>query len=340
MIANPCCASRDDDRRHARHEPFASRGRNVAFCGLFLLIFVAFPAVGVAVEDVVIEGRVVAPPMIVQQEIPAEAFDHWLYGTGGTTVAATATEHSRLDVLLQIRIDDVERSCGTTAAQRDKLMLAGRGDIRRFFERVETVREKFEAIRHDIHRVNEVLRALRPLQAERSKGLFGVDSLYAKTLKKTLTAEQVERYVSARRERRQFALQAQIEMTTAALGNALGLRAGQREKLADLLREEVRFVVRPGAAQTQLILYQIVLVPEERLKPLFDPGQWRILNSRLNQVRQLEHVYRQSLPTLQSDADEISFSPQGDGVLPPRDGRGVNADAPAKVDRPAEEIRK
>jgi len=329
------CKGRHEERRHARPGAFVSRSPAATLCGLFLLIFVAFPSAGFAADDVVIQGEIVAQPAFGQVVIPDESFELWMFGNGKSDEG-----RRRLDALLQIKIDNVERSCVTTAAQRGKLALAGQGDIQRFFERVDIVRKKFESIRHDIKRVNEVMHDLRPLQAELSKGLFGNGSLFAKTLKKTLSAEQVERYARADRERRRFALHAQVEMTTASLGNALGLRAEQREKLADLLLEEVHFVVRPCAAQTQLILYQISRIPEERLKPLFDPGQWRILSWRLAQVRQLNHVDRQNLILVDGDADEIRFAPQGNGVLPPGDGRGVNAVAPARLIRPAQEIRK
>jgi hypothetical protein len=49
-----------------------------------------------------------------------------------------------LDASLERRIKGVDQICSLTDAQKRKLRLAGRGDIKRFFDRVETVRPKLQ----------------------------------------------------------------------------------------------------------------------------------------------------------------------------------------------------
>jgi hypothetical protein len=69
-----------------------------------------------------------------------------------------------------------------TDSQRAKLRLAGRGDIKRFFDAVEDKRREFERDRHSLRTGLEALRRLEPLSQVFNEGPFGDGSLFAKTL--------------------------------------------------------------------------------------------------------------------------------------------------------------
>ena len=68
-------------------------------------------------------------------------FDSWVFGNIGSANAGVA--RNKLDSLLTLSVEDLERSCGLTPVQKKKLLLAGHGDIKRFFDRVDEVREIF-----------------------------------------------------------------------------------------------------------------------------------------------------------------------------------------------------
>ena len=57
------------------------------------------------------------------------------------TLRGPAGAQSKLDSSLSLRIGGLERTCHITEAQKDKLRLAGRGDIKRFFDKVEAAGE-------------------------------------------------------------------------------------------------------------------------------------------------------------------------------------------------------
>lgn len=80
--------------------------------------------------------------------------------------------------------------CRLTDAQKRKLRLAGGGDIKRFFDRVETVRPKADPAPDDVQRCGHLfldrMDTARPPRA----GLFEQGSLFSKTLKTALTAGQ------------------------------------------------------------------------------------------------------------------------------------------------------
>src|SRR5271163_1288957 len=51
--------------------------------------------------------------------------------------AGAGSARTSLESLLALQIEHIERTCGINEVQRKKLQLAGRGDIKRFFDRVD-----------------------------------------------------------------------------------------------------------------------------------------------------------------------------------------------------------
>src|SRR5690348_1383421 len=76
-----------------------------------------------------------------------QQFDQWVFGNMGLGSAGSA--RNRLDSLLTLNVDDLDRTCGLTPVQKKKLLLAGRGDIKRFFDRVEEIRKRFTKGQND-----------------------------------------------------------------------------------------------------------------------------------------------------------------------------------------------
>jgi hypothetical protein len=122
------------------------------------------------------------------------AFDTILFGPQHADTIRT-----RLDRLLAMKIDAIEKIYGLTGAQRQKLELAGRGDIKRFFDRVESCREDFPGQTQggDVSRelANEICR----LRIAVDRGSFDDGSLFTKTLRKVLTPEQASRLPRSKR---------------------------------------------------------------------------------------------------------------------------------------------
>jgi hypothetical protein len=119
-------------------------------------------------------------PFDPETEVVArENFDRWLFGEpweGGP--------RKHLEEIFLTRVRDATRERGLNAAQRDKLDLAGRGDIKRFLDQVEDRRRSFESRRRDSRTAFEVLLGLRPLSQVYRHGPFGDGSLFAKTLRR------------------------------------------------------------------------------------------------------------------------------------------------------------
>jgi|GEM_PF-1885963 len=119
-----------------------------------------------------------------------DLFDRTVFGGKGPQAVQDARE--RLDRFLQRRLRSIERICGLADGQKEKLELAGRGDIKRFWGRVETQREKLVSARNedDLAVFTESSRELKALRRACRSGPFDEESLFVKTLKNVLTPEQ------------------------------------------------------------------------------------------------------------------------------------------------------
>jgi hypothetical protein len=124
--------------------------------------------------------RPVQPINLNSAAVDRENFDQWLFPDG-----YSATERQKhLDDILEEKIKAAARKQRLTAPQRAKLRLAGRGDIKRFFDQVEDRRREFEKDRQTFRTGLASLRGLTDLAHHYQVGPFGDGSLFAKTLQK------------------------------------------------------------------------------------------------------------------------------------------------------------
>jgi hypothetical protein len=122
---------------------------------------------------------------ILTSVLEPDNFDRWLFCDD----QSEADRHRRLDGLLRSRVDTVTEMHKLTDPQRAKLRLAGRGDIKRFFDQVEDRRPGFEKHRHNFGAGFAALQRLNPLMRGYREGPFGDGSLFAKTLA-TINSDQ------------------------------------------------------------------------------------------------------------------------------------------------------
>ena len=211
-------------------------------------------------------------------------FDQWLFGNLGTSNAGMA--HNKLDALLTLSVEDLERTCGLTSLQKKKLLLAGRGDIKRYFDRVEETRKKFQSVKNDQNQLGLMWQDIQVLQTA-FQGIFEDGSIFAKALKSTLSPEQVVEHEQVVRDRLLYRYQARVDLAMEMLNNNVGFTNAQRERLVKLLLEEVRPPRRLGQNDYYAVLYLIGTLPEAKVKPIFEEAQYRALKQQLNQARGL-----------------------------------------------------
>ena len=220
----------------------------------------------------------------------AANIDAWVYGNRGNRGLSQQTLENRLDM----KVDEIARAAGMTEQQRQKLHLAGLGDIRHFADRVDAIKVKHQATEFSQQEWNAIFQELRPLQADLRRGLFGADSLFDKTLHTILSSEQAERYNRAEFDRQLFQHRARVEMTVLRFAKALALRDEQRKRLTEILLKRTQPMSATGQSDQFLIMAQMTQIHDDELKPLFDDKQWP-------RFQQIMHRMAGILPQIRND---------------------------------------
>jgi hypothetical protein len=235
-----------------------------------------------------------AAPVLVQQNMfvyNEEHFNSWVFnGAGGDANGV----RNRFQSLLTLRIDYIDKVCGLSEVQKKKLHLAGDGDIKRFFDRVDEKRQKFLSVKRDQNNINEIFQEIQPLQQEMQAERFGDGSIFFKALKKTLKPDQVAKYEQAEEAKHRFRYRAKVDLAVAILDNAIGLSADQRTRLVKMISEETDVPRRFGQYDYYLVWYMASRLPEKRLKPLFDDKQWTVVTRQIQQARSMEQFLKQN----------------------------------------------
>jgi hypothetical protein len=216
--------------------------------------------------------------------------DSWIFNGVGTSAAA----RTRLDSQLALHVDDIGRQCGLTDTQRKKLMVAGHGDVKRFFDQVEAAKRKFDGIKNDQAKFNQIWQDIQPIQTAYATGVFHESSLFGKTLKKTLDPDQTAKNEAAERERTLYRYRARLDLVVEMLNNSVGFSSDQCDRLRKLLAEEIPAPKRLGQNDYYTVLYLISRVPEAKLKPLFNDTQWKFLDRSLAQAKGFEQWIKQN----------------------------------------------
>lgn len=131
--------------------------------------------------------------------IEGGAVDDFILGQGSNAVTPAG-----LGLVLHDEIEAIHSVCNLTAAQRKKLVLAGAGDVKRFFDRAAGLKARLtqsDAIfTEDQFRewVTRLATDCEQLSGLVDSGFFDDDSLFLKTLNATLTTEQKLKLARAR----------------------------------------------------------------------------------------------------------------------------------------------
>jgi hypothetical protein len=198
----------------------------------------------------------------------------------------------RLEARLKSRIEQIDRACKLTEAQRHKLSVAGRGDIKRLFARIDEVKAKLADARQDV--------MMRQIAAQAAEGgelvdqtdCFGDGSLYSKVLKSTLTPEQVAVRDKAVKDASIAQHRATIRWAIGSMEPWLKLSPEQHEKLETLLGAGTKPPRKFGAYDYYGLMFQASKLPEKDFKSIFSDGQWQKVEQQIAEARRLEKTLR------------------------------------------------
>jgi hypothetical protein len=220
---------------------------------------------------------------------PDEQFEQWVFQQDGGVIGA----RRRFNAQLTLQIDELDRACKLTDLQKKKLQLMAHGDVKRFFDSYERAKSKFNGMKNDVQRINEIMQDINPLQMAVQSGMFSGDSLFAKSVRHTLTKEQLAHFEAVEQQRRDFRHRAQVELVVGMIDESTPLRESQRQKLIDLFVKEVKPSRSSGVYEYYVIMYRIGLLPDEKIKAVLNDAQWKAFSRQLAQYKGIMPALRQ-----------------------------------------------
>jgi len=108
-------------------------------------------------------------------------------------------DRGRHEEILSWKIEDIDLVCRLTAGQKEKLRLAGQGDIQRFLDRAHQLRDTLQTV-NEPPQIENVIREWDSLNKLMKSGIFEEGSLFFRTWRQILTAEQIVRLEASRVE--------------------------------------------------------------------------------------------------------------------------------------------
>jgi hypothetical protein len=243
----------------------------------FILAVVISPLLLPAFEVLLEQG---AQPMFV---LSAAQFDQWAFNANDSSNA-----FSQLDSQLKLRIEAIDRASKLSDAQKRKIQLAGARDVKRFRDRYEEMKRKYENTSHPQNDITKIHQEIQTLQTEWRSGVLGNTSLFAKVARSVLEPEQSESSDQADAERKKFYFKARVEATIATLENSVAITSAQRADLQKLLLAETRPPKEFGQYDQYVVLLQAAQFPQQKLRAIFDDPQFEALQPLFEQAKRLE----------------------------------------------------
>lgn len=238
-----------------------------------------------AMMFVLAQGAIAQQPMITMDQ-----FDRWIFNRMSTEDKARESLKSRID----LEIAHLERIASLTEEQKSMIRLAGKGDIKRFFDDVHVARRKFIEL-GDVNQnqVNEAYQLASPLAQRLSAGLFGPESLLKKVAATVPGPEQAALIRAREIARRKSQTKVAIKTYVALLGRRMPLSASQREQLINLIEEKVELKNPMSRYSTQVIDYRLSQLPEEPIREIVDENQWDVLEKSFSQAVAMKAMLKQ-----------------------------------------------
>lgn len=259
------------------------------------IIFAAFTFLSTAIsasaseDDQIVAGPLTASAPQAEMQMHWPDFDQWVFGGAG---GAREVE-DRVRARYELQLAEIDRACALTDAQKAKLTLAARGDLRRFIGEAETARRRYDVVAQKNKKEGrpgnqegwmEMQTEIQELQQRIAGGLTSDDaSLFMKTLTATLTAEQLPAYRGVIEARRRFRYEADVESALIQLEQSVFLNDKQRDEIIRMLTD-----MPPPRTSGQYANYVVLLrlaSLSRQVKPLLTLKQWQALSPTLDQYR-------------------------------------------------------
>jgi hypothetical protein len=194
-----------------------------------------------------------------------------------------------LEKRLETRIRELNDLCRLTEPQVKKLHLAGRGDIKRYTDRLDSLVKR--TTDNDSGADSKLGLEIHDLEKIRDR-LFDDGSLFSKTFVKTLSQDQLDRIDAVDRHSNMRLYRDAVTQATRGLAGLANLSTKQTEELSNLILAETRPPRRFGQSDYALVMFQASRLPESKLKPIFLEAQWKLLKQHVESWNDAEQFLK------------------------------------------------
>lgn len=216
----------------------------------------------------------VSPIAAQNFEIDITQFDRWIFsGMENPEVARL-----RLASHAQMEIDRIAVVTPLQESQIKKLEFAAKGDVKRFFDKVDDAHRQFHAMREagEIGQanINELYQIASPLAQHLNRGIYDDDSLLKKVARGCVDDEQAKLLREQDQRQQKLESDAAIMVFLAKLGRQVPMTHFQRQALSELMTENILLREPRHNYASYVLMYQMSKLPQAKLKSIFDDAQY------------------------------------------------------------------
>lgn len=222
--------------------------------------------------------------------IGLDQFNGWIFSRMQNEQKARDTFYSRID----LEIERLDLVASLTDDEKAKIRLAGKGDVKRFFDDVREARREFLELGNvNQNQMNEAYQLASALAQRINSGLFDNNSLLKKVAATAPDPEHAQRIRKRNQRRRKLQTEFAIKAYVAILGRTIPFTSDQRDQLVVLIGKNVDLAHPNGPYVTQLISYRLSELPDGELQELFDENQWNAFKNTLAQAKAMKAMLKQ-----------------------------------------------
>ena len=214
-------------------------------------------------------------------------FDQWALGGNSREQLET-----RIRSQLALFIELADKRYKLSAPQREKLRLAGEGDLKRLVNMIDCLQNQYNEIGRDANKFDQFTVQASILQNKMRSDLFDESSLYQKVSRQILNKEQLARCEEQELGRLKFLYKARIELAVANLNKKIPLRADQRKQLVKLILDETEPPRKAGRYLYMTVCYNMSKLDDEKLKLVLDDAQRQSFRQALKVYPAYEKLLR------------------------------------------------
>ena len=173
---------------------------------------------------------------------------------------------------LASKLNEINRECQLNPDQQRLLELAGKGDIKRFFDRFFAMKERVEKTNLSLD-LRDLCLEIDKLRVFGTSELFHESSLMGKTMRTILTPGQLARYEAMTLKTHQEQTRKAIEAFEKALIHNASWPIDNRNKFDALVRKKVKLIRNAGSWGSASIAIQVGTIDKTEYERFLAPVQ-------------------------------------------------------------------